>query len=587
MPTHTRWPTTGSPRRRKRPLCVAPPKAARGERDLMLPVTRHAARGTCATSNGKRDVSVAMLGALLAHRGGRAIQALVTRRSTSSPVCVRKTYVSTALLTRVVGHDSCLGRAPMKLARVLAVALMSPMFLAHVACTGAVEPTAQDVAEATSCTGAKRDATGKCRLPSGRFAKASCCATADAACHPEIAAAIDACVQARREEPDFEPESTSDWDLYDMCSDPEITAPTRDRICSTGAPPSMCSLATEAFAGQYLPTCRAEALGRFLDGACVFGRRYRDLFGRAENMVVIGRRTLTVSSTLSPLEGAQILAAITATSHPASTVPAAFAAVDRNTIFETELWDASGRRAFTAYEMGAGDNSFGRIFVQGTTNVAATINDGDIEGCTAKWGNERRRCQRNEDCRSGTLCQGQSEASPLGRCIATTRDTHPNQGEECTVTEASFGCPGGSGLVCAGSGIGGTGLCGPGWMRGRFEDRPNMPIPDNKAAGASTELLAYGLATVSTDVRLSLHIGHPRLRDLRVTLQNPAGTEVVVYEGKPGDNRTELYLEDQVVAGFPGDESVNGVWRLKAVDRKSSKVGTVYSFGLELTSRWD
>jgi subtilisin-like proprotein convertase family protein len=62
---------------------------------------------------------------------------------------------------------------------------------------------------------------------------------------------------------------------------------------------------------------------------------------------------------------------------------------------------------------------------------------------------------------------------------------------------------------------------------------------------------------------------------------------VVVYEGKPGDNRTELYLEDQVVAGFPGDESVNGVWRLKAVDRKSSKVGTVYSFGLELTSRWD
>jgi subtilisin-like proprotein convertase family protein len=112
-------------------------------------------------------------------------------------------------------------------------------------------------------------------------------------------------------------------------------------------------------------------------------------------------------------------------------------------------------------------------------------------------------------------------------------------------------------------------------------------VPDNKPAGAELQLVAYGLATVSTDVRLTLHVSHSRIADLRVTLTNPAGTEAVVFEGKSTDTAPELFLDGVAISGFPGDESVNGVWRVKVVDRKSGKSGSLNQFALELTSRWD
>lgn len=237
--------------------------------------------------------------------------------------------------------------------------------------------------------------------------------------------------------------------------------------------------------------------------------------------------------------------------------------------------------------MGAGDNSFGKIFVHGKTTVAATINDGDLLGCTSTWGNERRRCTRNEDCRGGTACYGTSEESALGRCIQPSLDTHDAAGIDCKVTESDFGCPAGSGLVCAGAAIDGEGLCLPGWMRGRFETRDPIAVPDNQPSGAEQQLLAYGLATVSMDIRLTLHVSHARLADLKVTLANPSGTETVVFEGKASDVAPELHLDGVAVSGIPGDESVNGVWRLKVVDRKKGTSGTLARFGLELTSRWD
>ncbi len=441
--------------------------------------------------------------------------------------------------------------------------------------------------DATSCSGAKLDAKGKCRDSKGRFAKATCCAAPAPICHPSLVAAVEACVQDQVSSGDFDPAYVTRWELYDQCTDAEIVAPARDQVCAVDPSQAFCALDWDAMTSQYLPGCRVEALHGWLDQACVFGDTYRDLFDRAESIVIVGRRTLTAASPLSALEQTQVLSAVEATSHDVSTVAEAFGAVDENTIFETELWDASGRRAFTAFEMGAGDSSFGKIFVQGTTTVAATINDSDLLGCTTYWGVERRRCQRDLDCRGGSKCTGSSDASTLGRCISATLDASPAEGQACTPTEAQFGCPAGSGLVCGGAANSGEGLCLPGWMRGRFNSRPNLPIPDNKPAGVTASLLAYGLATVSTDVRLHLHVSHPRIADLKVTLENPAGTSVVVFDGKPTDVAPELYLDYTPVVGFPGDESVNGLWKLSAADKKSGKTGSLYGFGLELTSRWD
>jgi subtilisin-like proprotein convertase family protein len=122
-------------------------------------------------------------------------------------------------------------------------------------------------------------------------------------------------------------------------------------------------------------------------------------------------------------------------------------------------------------------------------------------------------------------------------------------------------------------------------MRGRFSAKIDTPVPDDDPNGAEATLLVWGLATVSTDVAIDLHVGHPRPSDLVVTLVNPAGTEVTVVDGSAAG--AELYLDGKPLAGFPGDESANGVWRLRVRDGKKGKTGTAYSFGLTVTSRWD
>jgi len=133
--------------------------------------------------------------------------------------------------------------------------------------------------------------------------------------------------------------------------------------------------------------------------------------------------------------------------------------------------------------------------------------------------------------------------------------------------------------------LGGEGICQPGWMRGSYSSEPALAIPDNDPAGAQAQLLVYGLATVDMDVRLDLVISHPRIKDLRVKLAGPGGTEVTVFDGS--SDGPEIAFYGKAIAGFPGDESVNGVWTLHVVDTASGKAGAIGSFGLTITSRWD
>ncbi|MCC7541610.1 MAG: proprotein convertase P-domain-containing protein, partial [Deltaproteobacteria bacterium] len=403
----------------------------------------------------------------------------------------------------------------------------------------------------------------------------------DGTCHPAIAAAIRACVDGWLADPDGA--GSNRFDLVAQCADVEPVAPAWDTLCaSRDAPPALCAMSLEELARDYLPACRREAYDAVLDDTCVLGDRYRDLFAPGP-LVLIARDDLTAGTSLGELERQQIVAAVRTTAHDdVTTADDAFAAVDDGVVHRAELWDSSNRRAFTAYEVGAGDNSFGMIFEHGTTTPAASIHDGDLEGCAVRWGREMRECGSDADCAEGLRCHGVAEEIRKGRCVDYRAPRHPAEESSCA---AQSDCPAGSGLVCGGASSWGEGLCRPAWLTGSFETRPSQGIPDGSAAGAEVTLVAFGLATVDVDVTIDLHIVHARPRDLRVTLINPAGAEVVVIDGTGAG--AEVLLEDVAVRGFSGDEQVNGVWRLRVVDRVSGRTGTVERFGLTITSRWD
>lgn len=405
-----------------------------------------------------------------------------------------------------------------------------------------------------------------------------------AGCHPAISQAILACVSDRQASPDYDPSVVSKLDLIEQCADAEPVAPAWDQLCSqAGAPAEVCGVSYEEFATGQLPTCRRALINQQLDATCVFGERYGDLRRKPDAVVILSSRSLHASDSLTPLEKQQIVEAVHATAYTdVKTVEEAFAAVDENVVNQTQLWDASNRRAFTSYEVGAGDNSFGMIFEQGTANAAVRINDGDLMDCGVFWGPEMRRCTQDAHCSGGAKCTGVAAGGGIGRCIDLTRDTDPAIGGECSVSQP---CPAGAGLVCSGLVAGDQGICRPGWMRGAFFSETAIEIPDGAAGGTEAQLSVYGLATVSTDVAVDLLISHERPEDLRVSLVNPAGTEVVLYDHP--QELVELYASSMPVKGFPGDESANGAWRLKVVDTVKGSTGSIGWFGLTVTSRWD
>lgn len=383
------------------------------------------------------------------------------------------------------------------------------------------------------------------------------------ACHQDIFNAIAACMRDAMMDLDYE-YRTNVYDLVAQCADLEVVAPTWDALCAGVEPTGMCA-SLEAFDQGYLPACRAAVYHASLDETCALGEVYGDLFGRAEAMVPLWRKQLTAGDALTALEKAQILEAIKTTAYDeVTTVAEAFEAVDDQIINQAEVWDASARRGFTVYEVGAGDNSFGAVFELGTTTVAAHIIDGDFSGCTPRWGDERRRCLSDDDCRGATRCIGKAGEGLIGRCVDPDLDDHPAITSHC---DDLTPCPAGSGLVC------GAEMCWPAWMQGHFPAGQDItPIADD--ATTEIQLLAFGLATVDVEVHLDFDLAHEDPSQVSITLTNPGGTTV------------EIIASGQVL-GFSGDEGVNGLWTVSVMDAAEGQTGVLYDLGLTVTSRWD
>lgn len=415
----------------------------------------------------------------------------------------------------------------------------------------------------------------------GRYRLKASCPAGDCApvaageCHPVVAEAVLACVADQVANADAG--TMTAIDALELCVDAEVIAPAYDQICAS-APEPFCERPFEEFAAAQAVACRWELDDRLYDEMCVFGSWWTDL-RRLPWLQETLQREIVSDQGLDPLTRDQVVAAVRSTGFEVDTVAEALAVVDGNVVIRHELWDASGRRAFTLMEFGAGDTALGLYFAFGTTDRVARINDSDVVECTVHTGGEERVCRGEDDCADGLACLGVASEIGRGRCVDLGLQT-PGEGATCN-GEVTGDCPQGSGLVCAGLTREPEGVCLPAWTRGRFATTPQQDIPDDDPAGARATLVAYGLADRDTDVEVLAFIQHDRPGDLRVTLIAPDGQEKLVFDG-PADPD---FLDLHEAIDFGGDAPVNGVWTLRVVDEAAGQTGRIESFQLWLGSR--
>ncbi len=332
--------------------------------------------------------------------------------------------------------------------------------------------------------------------------------------------------------------------------------------------------------------CDGDGCGAVPVSECLLGDTYND-FRNDPAFQPMRSARLTSAQTLSQLERQQVVIALHQSSHTdVTTAEEAFEAADSNEINLTEVRHVPTGNDFIAFEYGAGDNSYGAVFWSRTVDLAASIHDGDLLECSflaAPGGVQQGQdCAAFDACATGLTCLGMTGGH--GKCVPTSNPT--GEGQPCSSTVA---CPG-TQLVCAGLTRGDAGMCLPFWLRGSFDDAGPFAIPDGAAAGLTRHVTAYGLATVDMDVEVRATIMHARASQLRVTLENPAGTVVVLFDGATADPSVDedTYLEiDGGVLGFSGDEQVNGTWTLNVIDSSGGNAGQLSSWHLTVTSRWD
>ena len=380
-------------------------------------------------------------------------------------------------------------------------------------------------------------------------------------CPVVIAADIRACVTEFLADPDNS--GTTEAYATELCADAEPVADAYDATCGAGEKPIWCEGDYETFATTVLPVCLRELQGEILDRTCALGDTFYNLRqGTTRGVGIVGRRVIESVTGLSRIEKEQVVEAVKAASYEGIRDAAdALSRVDEEKIFVYEIWDATNRRTYQAFEYGAGDNSYGKIFHQGTTQGAARIGDGDLYDCTVFMGPELRTCSADGDCAGALTCTGIAAELGRGVCLDTTVPESPGTGASCSETSS---CPSQSGLTCGGLTRGTTGECAPAWATANFETTPDLAIPDARAAGVTSTIYAYGLGAVDTDVTVAVRLRHPRIADLKIVLTNPAGTAVTVWEDPSATG--ELWL-DQPVLGFTGRDAVNGAWQLKVIDK--------------------
>jgi subtilisin-like proprotein convertase family protein len=112
----------------------------------------------------------------------------------------------------------------------------------------------------------------------------------------------------------------------------------------------------------------------------------------------------------------------------------------------------------------------------------------------------------------------------------------------------------------------------------RVSEQPATHIPDSNAAGITRKLRVDASGAVRT-LKVSVDIDHPYIGDLIVKLSHNGNAKVVHDRGGGS--------ADDIVRSFSLTEfngmAAAGDWEISVVDRAARDVGTLRSWGLELT----
>jgi hypothetical protein len=390
-------------------------------------------------------------------------------------------------------------------------------------------------------------------------------------CPPSVVDGIVACADdlLAGEDDTWEP-----LDALRACSDAEPMARQYDDACAPPGPrPVFCGVSYATAWQQMVEQCTQDAFTAYAGRTCVFGMQYRDL-AEHPRILVLETEDFSAVAGLDSIDQAQAVAAARASYDHVTTAQEALDAVDDGVMTRLRLADRFTGLLYTAWAYHAGDNRYGRIFKDGESEPIATIRDGDVADCTEPPGVAGMACVGPQVCQ-GLQCAGMANGE--GRCA----DTTPRPGEWA---ECSAEVPCGPGLTCVGLSKGEQGNCAAAWMTGVFTDVSMEWIPDQDDLGVTRAVAVRGLASVEVDVRLSVVVRHPQAEQLEVSLVNPGGTRVVVYDG--ARTGPDLVLDTSVL-GFPGDESLNGTWTLEVRDRVAGGLGYLEEWALFLSSRWD
>jgi len=120
---------------------------------------------------------------------------------------------------------------------------------------------------------------------------------------------------------------------------------------------------------------------------CPFGEQFSDLRDHPTLAIVSEAWIRSEDQLGDEVERAQLVLAVQQSSHTDVCTPSeALARVDQQEVRRLELHERTGGGAFTVFEYGVGDNSYGAVFARGALPVLASIHDGDLLDCTPSTG---------------------------------------------------------------------------------------------------------------------------------------------------------------------------------------------------------
>jgi subtilisin-like proprotein convertase family protein len=116
---------------------------------------------------------------------------------------------------------------------------------------------------------------------------------------------------------------------------------------------------------------------------------------------------------------------------------------------------------------------------------------------------------------------------------------------------------------------------------------PGLAIPDNDAAGISSEL-RVDAGGILKDISVSVDITHSYRGDLILSVQSPSGDEIPLKSMDSGDASDDL-RQTFTTADTPDlrafverDTDIRGIWKLHVKDNLSQDVGKLNAWSLEL-----